>query len=419
MALNILLFRSPFEFSDITDGYIAFLKRLSVNHKTKQTLCLVSKRWRAIVYELIFEYLFLQDSFDWDKLASGLEASESDGEARGGHGAGWYVRRLEILTLAWTPERGAAAARVIRCCPNLRILTVGAIEEACGIPPEILDAVFEACPRGLRSLDWTCDIGAGQTERMLRLLPRAKGLRSLFMCVQRPLDPKEDLEVLKNVELQQLHTVELVSADHDPSDMLDLMSHWSLPGLRQVVLCGQTGLREGTEFFTAHGPRIHTLEFDQIGTKCGEVLTLCPELRELVVNMAYAHSQVDRGHPKVQRVGLRGLNVVERGFQEQTFVINALKQTFPLFLDRKRFPAVKLVRLLDFDGSKFKSIKWRATDIAFWAFWTKRFERMAVRLEDHEGKLITIKFSEVNILLPEDLMVNGTYMRGGARWRIQ
>ena len=75
-----------------------------MNHKVKQTLCLVSRRWRSIAQELIFEYLFLQDNFDWEKLASGLEASKRDDESRRGHGAGWYVRRLEIHTTEWTPS---------------------------------------------------------------------------------------------------------------------------------------------------------------------------------------------------------------------------------------------------------------------------------------------------------------------------
>ena len=386
-----------------------------MNHKVKQTLCLVSRRWRSIAQELIFEYLFLQDNFDWEKLASGLEASKRDDESRRGHGAGWYVRRLEIHTTEWTPKLGDAAARVIRCCPNLRVLTVGSMTDKGGIPPEIVDAVFETCPRALRSLDWTCDLGNPQSEQMLRLISRAEDLHSLFMFVMHPIVIAGNIEDLYDIEFGKLHTIELVSPDHDPSDLLSIMAHWKLPALKQLVLCGQSCLKDVTPFFEAHGAQVYTLEYDYIGEKSHEVLSLCPELRELVVNMNYTHPQLMNGHAKIERIGIRGLHIVERGFEEQRMMLTELKYAFPIFLNRAMFPNVTLVRLLDFDATKFKTTKWKSPDVGLWAFWIKRFERIGVRLEDHEGNLLTLKFSEINLLLPEDIAAENLARRAQIR----
>ncbi|KAH8109135.1 hypothetical protein DFH11DRAFT_974052 [Phellopilus nigrolimitatus] len=423
-------FNSPFEFSDITDGHNAFLKRLSTNHRTKQILCLVSRQWRAIAQELIFEYLFLQDTYDWTKLADGLEDSIRHDVERGGHGAGWYVRRLEISTLCWTKALGSAAARVVRCCPNLRVLTVGAFEESDGVPAELVAAVFETCPRALRSLDWTCDLGLAQTVQMFRLLPRVSSLQSFFMCVQHDLDAiLKELKTLERVELPYLHTLELVSPDTDPSDVLTVMESWRLPSIRQVVLCGQAELEHASAFFATHGPQLHTLEFDYAGeqeTSIGPegptrgaamLLARCPNIKELVLQVHWAASQATRGHAAIERVGLRGLHLLAhaqaraRGGAlalpehdaEQRTVLHALGAAFPMLLDRTRYPNVKLVRLLDFDQSRFRSVPWRSSGVAFWAFWVKRFERVGVRLEDHSGDLVRVVFREVNVLLPEDM----------------
>ncbi|THH05553.1 hypothetical protein EW145_g4707, partial [Phellinidium pouzarii] len=83
-------------------------------------------------------------------------------------------------------------------------------------------------------------------------------------------------------------------------------------------------------------------------------------------------------------------------------LLQALGTAFPVFLNRSRFPKVTLVRLIDFDQSRFRSVPWRVAGVAFWAFWVKRFERVGVRLEDHKGDLIRVIFREVNVLLPED-----------------
>ncbi|OCB88489.1 hypothetical protein A7U60_g4397 [Sanghuangporus baumii] len=426
-------YESPFEKSEISNGYAYFLRQLKENHRTKQALCLVSKTWRALAFDLIFEYLFLQEAYDWSKLAEALEESKLKQRGRGGHGMGWYCKRIEIYTHSWTQELGVAAARVVRCCPNLRVLAVGALEETGGVPVELIQAVFESCPGAIRSLDWTCDIGADQTTEMFCLISKAAKLQSLFLCVQQDLDAShaEKIDAIGSLTLPELHTIELVSPEFDPSDVLLVMAAWKLPGLRQLVLCGQTDLSFAHCFFEAHGPSLSTLEFDYAGESDPEpafqsvlpqrgpemLFAHCPNLTELILQAHWASSQALPGHPKIERIGLRGLHL-HAGSQtrnrggglalrpehdaEQRAILQALRAAFPILVDRARFPSIKSVRLLDFDQSRFRSIPWRASRVAHWAFWVKRFERLGIRLEDHAGDLIEVIFREVNVLLPED-----------------
>ncbi|KAL5480397.1 hypothetical protein ACEPAI_1667 [Sanghuangporus weigelae] len=426
-------YESPFEKSEISNGYSYFLRQLKENHRTKQALCLVSKTWRALAFDLILEYLFLQEAYDWSKLADALEESKLSHGGRGGLGMGWYCKRIEIYTHHWTQELGVAAARVVRCCPNLRVLAVGALEETGGVPVELIQAVFESCPGAIRSLDWTCDIGADQTTEMFCLISKATKLQSLFLCVQQDLDAShaEKIDGVGPVTLPELHTIELVSPEFDPSDVLLVMATWKLPSLRHLVLCGQTDLSFAHCFFEAHGPSLSILEFDYAGESDLEpafqsvlpqrgpemLFTHCPNLTELILQAHWAASQALPGHPKIERIGLRGLHL-HAGSQtrnrggglalrpehdaEQRAILQALRAAFPILVDRARFPSIKAVRLLDFDQSRFRSIPWRASRVAHWAFWVKRFERLGIRLEDHAGDLIEVIFREVNVLLPED-----------------
>lgn len=426
-----------------------FIKKFKENHRTKQMLCLVSRTWRVVAQELIFEYIFLNNDYDWSKLADGFEESRRVDIGRGRHGAGWYVKRIEINTKYWTEELGCAAARVIRCCPNMRVLTVGADEEKYGgVPVDVIMAVFQTCPRAIRSLDWTCDLGPATMTTLFGLISIASKLESLFLFVQQNIHVAhvERLKAAGQVSLPELHTLELVSTDFDPSIVLTLISLWNLPRLRQVVLCGQCDLDHAFRFFEAHGSKLHSLEFDYAGEPEPDlvaesqlhtpgpheipqkgpamVLLMCPNLRELVLHTHWAAFQAQPGHPNVERIGLRGLHLLASSSQprrvgavvlrpqldeEQRAALHALKLAFPILINRNLYPKVTAIRLLDFDQSRFRSVPWRAGRVAFWAFWVTRFERIGVRLEDHAGNLVQLVFREVNVFLPEDekLMARG------------
>ncbi len=378
----------------------------------KQTLCLVSRCWHAIAQELIFEYLFLQDGIDWTALADALETSCETDDLYRGHGAGWYVRRLEIRTYTWTPVLASAAARVIRCCPKLRMLAIGASEgpgtdpDLEGIPFKVISAIFDTCPGALRALDWTCDLGSSTTHDMFVQLPKMERLKTFFMCVQLPfMYPVSyaKLRRIRAVELEELHTVEIASADSDPSGVLSVMAHWELPSLRQVTLCGQRCVQSGISFFVTHGPRLTSLEFDRIGDDADRILELCNNITELVTDIRFANEQILGGHGTVKRVGLRGLNMAEHSYSVRCNAVAALKGIFPVLLDKKRYPNIKVVRLLDYQQVRFAEQKWRVIDVTFWAFWVRKFRRDDVRIEDHEGKVIAVRFSEATVMLPEEI----------------
>ncbi|TDL24364.1 hypothetical protein BD410DRAFT_118962 [Rickenella mellea] len=408
---------SPFDFSEISDGYNAFLKRLSKNHRTKQAICLVSRKFRAIAQELIFEYLFLQDGFDWNKLAEGLETSRDIDEAQGGRGAGWYVKRLEICTANWLCKEamGAAAARVIRCCPNLRRLMIGGSDEA-GIPAELVHAVFETCPQALRCLQWATDLGP-QTRLMLSLLPVVRNLEFLFLYATELYIPSSDPNHPEyNAEFPNLHTLEIVATDLDVSGLLNVMATWKIPRLQHVIITGarQTGSDDPLPFFLAHGACISILEFDYLtdfhGNACDQALALCTSLQDLILHVHFAPVQARAGHPKVKRIGIRGLNFLDCSHSSVRTALDSLKYTLTLVLSR--FPSLEAVRLLDFEQERFKLRMWRSDDVVQWAFWVQRFKRREIRLEDHRGDVIDFAISDINIVLPEDPPQRCPHSRG-------
>lgn len=326
--------------------------------------------------------MFLHAGFSWSTLADGLENSDPNSNssalasgagagagAGGRRGAGWYVKRVEITAGMWTEELANDAARVVRACPNLKVVSVGSADEA-PVPHVLVQAVLETCPQALRGLDWTCGLDAESLKWILDGIGHMSELRTLFLCVEEDVFPAEFPQV--KVALPKLHTLELVSADFDPSDVLVTMAGWDLPALRQVTLTGQGDLRVPGPFFWVHGHKLKTLEFDYAGmlqvppegvafepSTGPEVLLLnCDSLSELVLSLHWAQLQASPGHASVEYIGLRGLHLLshkqahaqsrnpvtgsmilrpDQDF-EQKAAIAALERLFPLLLTSTSTP---------------------------------------------------------------------------------
>lgn len=515
--------RSPFDFSEISDGYHVFLERLSTKHRIKQALCCVCRGFRLIALELIYEYLFLRDHHDWERLVEGLERSnrlgvvEADAASiatlattnsgadvddgigssdHGGHvvrggngvrgrargrrspGPGWYVRRIDISTTEWTTRRSELAARVLRCCPNLRIVSFSidaTLITSINLPLVLVRQLCGSCARSLQSLEWSFDIGGVQSCLMLALIHRMKGLRSFSMCWSEERAELLGLfpEEAKTTLMPELHSLQITSVAVDPSTLLRMLAGWRFPKLRQVVITGQIDLVDAKAFFVAHGAKIRTLEFDNAGDAGppppqplpppppppptatatiagveGEtieggpgpgpvpvptapppipagpgddglpsrgpamILTRCPNLDDLVLHMHWTPAQALPGHPRVSRIGIRGLMFLlfpdaplraqPGAAHHQHQFLQHLGAAFQALVVPNRFPKLKVVRMLDFEQSCFQSLRWRTSSVAFWALWVRRFENMGIRLEDHVGEVVKMVFSRVNVLLPED-----------------
>ncbi len=233
-----------------------------------------------------------------------------------------------------------------------------------------------------------------------------KQLQLFCMCVELDwLDPVTYAEVsqIRAVVLAELHTLEIVSPDNDPTGVLDVMAHWDLPSLKQVTLCGQRRVHSSIPFFVTHSPQLTTLEFNHIGDDAGRILELCSNITELVTHIHFVDEQILGGHETVERLGLRGLCMAEHSYSDRCNIVESLKAIFPIVLNKTSYPRIEVIRLLDYQQTRFAEQKWRATDIAFWAFLVKKFWRYGVWIEDHEGKVLGIKFSEATVMLPEEI----------------
>ncbi len=94
---------------------------------------------------------------------------------------------------------------------------------------------------------------------------------------------------------------------------------------------------------------------------------------------------------------------MNHSYSDRCNAVEALKAIFAVVLDKKSYPRIEVVRLLDLSTDTFRGAKWRAIDVVFWAFWVKKFKRNGVRIEDHEGEALAIKFSEATVILPEEI----------------
>lgn len=524
METNSVFFSSPFDYSEIRTGYIAFQRHLNAAHKIKQNLRLVSRKVGAIVQELIFEYLFLRDvdgtgsAFNWYALAPGLEESRDREENLGRRGAGWYVKRLEIFTHVNVPtkddanrcpgevDKVDAAARILSCCPNVKMLALGlhapdpselgfADEEDVGVPPfvavadadhdvnvnnnggqaeaqqqnapaqdpnhigvvtlndlvpyPIFSALFPSSTINcvhLRRLEWTSDI-VPATNILFTYLPTLPNLESLYVNLVHAYYPSTSAA---NITLKKLHTLEVVSPESDPSSLLCLMATWGLDKLHRFGLTTLSDLSNPFPFYRAHGPKLGIHDFSFLGSQTGPaILHLCTQVSDMITHLRWAPLHVRRLESKtVKRIGIRGVHfrdvehlsedvahlfacfnlflsplIAEPDNADKPSLIkthafpvtNLDNQTIALPPAAKRpldapvprvrphlFPSLHTVRLLDFTPALFKERKWRSSDVVMWAFWVKRFERLNIRLEDHEGTPITVVFSEVNVFLPGD-----------------
>lgn len=114
---------------------------------------------------------------------------------------------------------------------------------------------------------------------------------------------------------------------------------------------------------------------------------MCPNLVDIVIDIRYAILSRLEGHPNIQRIGMRGFPVqASTHFREVTLA--CFETILPLFLDRRRFPRVHTVRLLDYDHRRYTEHGLSMREAMRWTHWVECFKRDGTKFEDHDGKPI-------------------------------
>lgn len=118
---TLINYSSPFEYidHDTTDASIIAALR------TRCALSLTSKRWRVLSARYLYEEICVRNRRSDAILADVLEASASGRNAA----LGSHVKRIFFRRSVNTPRRtgkeevGEDVLRIIRCCPNVRIIS--------------------------------------------------------------------------------------------------------------------------------------------------------------------------------------------------------------------------------------------------------------------------------------------------------
>lgn len=282
---------------------------------------------------------------------------------------------------------------MLRCCPRLAVLVVGSDVDGLNgavVPDRVLKTIFAISNADLHTFCIRSPLRRCSVADLLKNLSKFKNIRSLSLRFN---DVDSFRGTLGSVVLDELHSLEMFS--FDPSNFLDTMSDWKLPALRRVSLRSQQVLedRKLFAFFEVHGPQLTILEIDCLSVFAPSVLTLCPNLMEIITDITLAVPNRLFGHPSVRRIGFRGFHMVDhRPVRRET--IACFGTIFPSFLEKTTFPKIESIRFLDFDQHSFGKQGWLMSEAKLWVQCVRRCREQGVRLEDHDGNLVNIEVAD-------------------------
>ncbi|TFK55068.1 hypothetical protein OE88DRAFT_1653705 [Heliocybe sulcata] len=184
---------------------------------TKLSLSLVSKRWRALATEFLYEYIVIKNGHHACEIRDALEGSSVETLA-GQRAYGSWTLRMDLAledVHVWEDWHTAAMVGILQNCPNLAVFSTAfcTAEAYLFYPSTFLQALAPLRDlKNLRRLELRGDVSflndlvseVSESTEVLWLLPPAKGSRrneSLSLCL-----PK--LRVLKNNFIDESFTLD-------------------------------------------------------------------------------------------------------------------------------------------------------------------------------------------------------------------
>jgi hypothetical protein len=378
----------------------------SLAMRTKLALVLVSKGWRRIAIQILYQTLSIRSPARANVILQTLEhsrlpvTSPSELEVTTTLGYGQYVRHVVVLTFT----RGSKdiqylqlVFRILRLCPNLRILSGRWIHT---LPVEFLNALSRLLGPSLSELYWSERQRLGNlytltdpasflgTFQALRVLDLRDFIGNLSLSWPQS-NPKPTLPLVQSLILSSTST------------SLEAATLIFMPSLRSLTLRHSTwdDTIEDllTAFLQSHGqslvmvdlpthyidsepdPNISGLLFRRTGTgiKPGIFLApdVCPNLEALVFPTNSPPIQ-PHTHPNLRRIGLRGVNV-DGLYPDKT----SSTKDHLMAINVDKYPKLEFIQTVEFlvEAHADSLIK----DVFIW--WVERFEVMGVLFVDGEG----------------------------------
>ncbi|OJT08776.1 hypothetical protein TRAPUB_282 [Trametes pubescens] len=427
--------------------------------RTKCALVRVCRVWRARATELLYGHVVLGSARRVQLFCRTLVESHEaerknivvgeDSATAMGHGR--WVRHLEVRRWAkMTPsaQYWQCVVRSVFLCPRLRVFSGIWLDP---LPQGVPAALEQYLPSTLQELYWQQDrviAAAGELPILTTaFLSKFSSLRVLDLRKICMLDAERSIQDVKFAALTLPH-VAYLALPTCPL-LLRFAGLQDMPALRYFILDADGGPRnvwapwvakELAGFLEHHGSKLTTVELLPTVTQSfrpGPVCisaflspTACPNLDTLVFDCREkalcpssaalagitdrdAREAAERGaaaasagttgaaaplleaaHPRLRRVGLRGTGI-SRLYPNKPSQAQA--HLAVLAGCRALFPALEVVRTLGFlVGTSTDPF---APDVFIW--WTERFERVGVDLQDGEGVVWLLEEEEKKEKGPE------------------
>ncbi|EIW83396.1 hypothetical protein CONPUDRAFT_164354 [Coniophora puteana RWD-64-598 SS2] len=400
-------------------GSVLNLSNPLTSMRTKTSIVCVSRAWRLVATEILYEDLEIRSLHHAQKLLKCLIESDRAAPAYprptdGLHQSnGLCAKHLFVSpTLRDRMPYLKCIFDIMQQCPNVRFLNIVWDQS---LPPAFLDSLARLYGRSLRGLHIGADDDLDRSlrsrvrhpvhhvqleyqqqnvpEKVLTPLYVARFTNLSVLDVRKVLWVEMDGNPTEEISMPSLHEL-ILSND---SDSLTFASRLTLPSLRRVhmslrfdISYDDTHLTCLTQFLEKHGRNITELDIKPLiacrrppspTARIAQYLEHCPRLEQIVYS---AHDErietLSTPHHALRRIGIRDIDWRELSHNPRSVVSAGVKALLRSF-DRDLTPNLDVVRTLDFMVETSISL----SSVNTLMTWTEYFEKKGIDLEDGEG----------------------------------
>jgi hypothetical protein len=367
---------------------------------TKCQIVLVSRHWRNLALDLLYEYVVLTTtpallSFmyaleaGWRRPQKGNEESSS-GSSRYG---GWFTKRLNISFRAVDSSLRTniqKMAPAFRLCDNLDILDIN--YHADGVDPRdnefchspILHEIICVGSR-LRCIRWKSL--ASQSYHLFQLLQNnSQSLEALpFALADEP--PPRNFTPLSGITFPKVHSLDIAYIRRFDSWLPDC----NFPALKELHVTPSMVF----QLFTSYAPNITTLDLDSANPA---TITIEPSLWNSLEALILTHVDLPwlpnkrrYNLPPIANIGIYW-NI---GFRScdlcDTDDLVELMNNFTNTLHATRWSELKCVRFVDVQVEHLTTHNvWRESQMEQWEEWIEKWASVNIRFEFGDGGIVKV-----------------------------
>jgi len=403
--------------------------------RRKMQYALVSQSWNTFASEFLYEFVWISNAVEAEKLARTLSSSAP--QCRGAL-YGTYIRRLHIQTSMLNRCNPAHLRTILDYSSRLvvysdhRSVRRNLLEEKHN-PSSSPAQLFSTLARpnnSLRRLSWTnyddfsfhvhMSPALDTIAMNLEFLELSLSTTDLHSLTQAPSSPNHPLTALSLPSLKTLK----VTLDNATFAVL---AAWDLPLLQNLSVLSADFSYAGpgfSQFFLVHGPKVTQLEFGHSSSSIEEhyltespansnrhhsipLAAWCPNLREFICSADaewnwenpdwIAPHVLLPTHPALEFIGIRDLDkrllddlglARGRDLDDDSPLFMLLQQIGSL-LREEAFPSLRYIRDLSQGSDIMRRCRPQGRMLRFWAKVVERCSQRGVWLEDCLGINVT------------------------------